>query len=124
MISGKNTGSSFLGNVWWSINGKVSEFGEYASFTDWVNATGQETRKGAVTGIWSDPLLNGPFTTDITDPYKLGGLTGYMLKPESILRSVRTEINTFQGYDPPQHDFYNNPLPADDTLIPGIHEAK
>jgi hypothetical protein len=110
--------------VWWSLDGKSAMFSSYGSFNDWVTETKQENKNESVTDLWSDPLLKGPFATEITDPYKLNELTDFMLKPESKLMSRGMEISSFEGFGRPQHDFYGNSLPVDGILVPGIHQAK
>jgi hypothetical protein len=123
MMSGKNKGSKFHGNVWWSADSKI-RFGEFESFLAWVKTTGQETMKGKIIGIQTDPLLTRPFTTDITDPYKLATLAGYMLKPESPLRDHGVVIKSIYGTDLPAFDFFGNPVPRGSAPEPGIYELK
>jgi hypothetical protein len=123
MMNGKNKGSKFLGNVWWSSGGAV-KFLQYDSLIEWAKATGQETSDGKITGLETDPILNGPFITGITDPYQLGTLTGYMLKPESPLKNRGVDVRSVSGFDPPSVDFFGNPLTNGSIPEPGIHELK
>jgi hypothetical protein len=123
MINGKNKGSKFLGNDWWSDDG-IIRFGEFESLLAWTKATGQETMNGRIIGMQTDPQFNGPFTTDITDPHKLGMLSGFMLKPESPLKNRGIDIKSFSGFDPPSVDFFGNPIPQGSALEPGIHGLK
>jgi hypothetical protein len=91
MISGKNSGSKFPGNVWRSI---------------------------------TDPVLNGPFVTDITDPYKLNTLEGFKLQSGSSLRNSGVKIKSMYGFDPPLKDFFGNPVPQGSAPEPGIYELE
>ena len=91
MISGKNSGSNFPGNVWRNI---------------------------------TDPVLNGPFIIDITDPYKLNTLEGLKLQSGSPLRDSGVEIRSMYGFDPPLTDFFGNPVPKGSAPEPGIHELQ
>jgi len=121
MISGKATGSKFLGNAWWSEGG-ASKFMQYDSLIEWAKATGEETLNGKIIGMQTDPLLNGPYITNITDPYQLGKLTGYMLKPDSPIKNRGVAINPVYGFDPASVDFFGNPVPQGSAPEPGIHE--
>jgi hypothetical protein len=123
MMSGKNKGSKFLGNVWWSTGGSI-KFMQFDSLVEWAKATGQETENGKIIGIQTDPLLNRPFMTRIIDPYKLNTLSGYMLKPESPLKNLGIDIKSVSGFDPPPVDFFGNPVPQGSAPEPGIHELK
>lgn len=123
MISGKNKGSNFLGNVWWSARGEI-KFMDFKTIVAWAKATGQETLNGKIIGIQIDPLLNGPYITDITDPYQLDKLTGYTLKPESPLRNRGVVIESLYGVDLPALDFFGNPVLQGSVSEPGIHELK
>ncbi len=88
-ITGKNSGSSFTGNVWRSI---------------------------------TDPVLKGPLTTELTDPYKLNTLEGLKLQSGSQLRDSGVKIISMYGFDPPLKDFFGNPVPQGSSPEPGIHE--
>ena len=121
IISGKNTGSRFMGNVWWPAEGRII-FEGYKSLAEWAEATGQEKLNGRIAGIQSDPGLKGPFFTDITDPYQLHKLTGYTLKPGSPLRDRGIDPGYFNITDLPESDFFGNPVPRGSAPEPGINE--
>ncbi len=121
-FEGKNTiGSRFLGNVWWGPGG-ITKFGKYISLKSWAAATGQEMENGSLAGIQTDPRLRGPFTTAITDPYQLDQLTGYTLNPDSPLLNNGRSIQAIYGTTPPEQDFFNNPIPDDERLVPGLNQ--
>lgn len=123
LISGINNGSKFLGNVWWSPGG-VIKFMQYNSLAAWAKATGQETEKSRITGFQEDPGLKGPFTTDITDPYKLNNLYGYTLQADSPVRDKGIDIKSIFGFVPASMDFYGNNIPQGTAPEPGINEIK
>ena len=123
LISGKNNGSRFLGNVWWSSEAMV-KFMEYSSLFAWAKATGQETLNGRILGLQTDPLFYGPLLTGITDPYMLNQLEGYILKPDSPLKDLGVEIKTTFGFGPPSVDFFGNPVPHGSAPEPGIYELQ
>jgi hypothetical protein len=123
LISGKNTGSKFIGNVWWTAENKI-RFMEFGSLAEWTDATGQEKLNGKIAGIQKDPFLKGPFDTDITDPYKLNKLIGYTLRPDSPLKNSGIDIKSIVGKDPPEVDFYGNTVPQGTAAEPGIYEMK
>jgi hypothetical protein len=77
--------------------------------------------------VWrsiTDPVLNGPFVTDITDPYKLNKLEGLKLQSRSPLRDSGVNIISMFGFDPPIMDFFGNPVPQGTVPEPGIHELE
>jgi hypothetical protein len=123
LISGINKGSKFLGNVWRSAGG-IIKFMKYDSLIAWAKATGQETVNGKIVGIQADPLLNGPFITDITDPYQLKALSGFRLKPDSPVKDKGVDIKSLLGVDLPSEDFYGNHVSEGIALEPGINEIK
>lgn len=90
-IAGRNSGSSFTGNVWSST---------------------------------ADPVLTGPFHTDLTDPYRLTGLTGFMLPAGSRLKDSGVRVDEMYGFSPPEKDFFGNAVPQGSAPDPGIHEAE
>lgn len=123
LISGKNKGSKFLGNFWWSTNGQI-RFEEYESLLSWAKATGQETENGVIVGMQRDPMLIGPFFNDITDPHKLADLSGFMIKQDSPVKNHGVQIKSPYGFDPPKTDFYGNQVPQGSTPEPGIQELR
>jgi hypothetical protein len=123
LISGKNSGSKFLGNVWWNVGGAI-KFMEFGSLGAWAKATGQETENGKIIGVQIDPKLNGPFLTNITDPHQLDALSGYILKRDSPLENRGIKVRSIYGFDPPSTDFFGNPLPQGSHPEPGINELK
>jgi hypothetical protein len=122
-ISGVMSGSSFLGNTWWNVEGK-SGFMSYGNFSEWVTATGQEVLDGRTIGRLTDPMLKGPFLTEITDPYELENLTGYTLLPDSPLKNSGQDIRNLFKITQPMRDFYGNPVPLGIASEPGINEIK
>jgi len=89
--------------------------------------TGKNSGSSYTDNIWtrtSDPVLQGPFITDITDPYKLNTLTGLMLQPGSKIKDSGIQIQSMYGFDPPLTDFFGNPVPQGSAPEPGIHELK
>jgi len=89
--------------------------------------TGKNRGSSYTDNIWtstSDPALQGPFITDITDPYKLNTLTGLMLQPGTKMKDSGTKIVTMYGIDPPLTDFFGNPVPQGTGPEPGIHELE
>lgn len=87
--------------------------------------SGKNTGSSFTDNIWTstyEPVLTGPFITDITDPNKLNTLTGLMLLPGSKIKDSGIHIRTMYGFDPPVKDFFGNPVPQDSAPEPGIHE--
>jgi len=121
MIAGENSGSRFMGNVWWGGGaGRISDI--FDSMASWALATGQETDQGEITGFQEDPGLTGPYTTDITDPYQLSSLKGMMLKSNSPLKNRGVRVKQLYGYGLPLTDFFGNSVPDGSAPEPGIHE--
>jgi len=89
--------------------------------------TGKNSGSSYTDNIWtstSEPVLKGPFITDITDPYKLNTLTGLMLQPGSKIKDSGIKIKSMYGFDPPLTDFFGNPVPQGSAPEPGIHEIQ
>lgn len=122
-IAGKFAGSHFVGNDWWNTSGD-KRFLQYMSLEEWSKQTGQEILKGKFKGLQSDPLFKGPFLTDLTDPYRLEELTGYILRPESPIKNKGMNLNYIFGINLPEKDFFGNPVPAGSATEPGIYEMK
>jgi hypothetical protein len=123
LIIGENRGSSFIGNTWWNA-GKGLKFSEFNSLAKWSRATGQEMIDGKQVGIQEDPMLKGPFLTDITDPYQLKALEGYTLKPGSPIRNRGINIKSIFKLQKDITDFFGNPVPLGDGPEPGIGEIR
>ena len=123
VITGINTGTSFIGNVWWNA-GENIKFNEFSNLAEWTKKTGQEMLKGKTVGIQADPGLKGPFTTDITDPYKLITLSGYTIKPDSPLHNKGLNLDSIFNIKTTWTDFFGNTVPLGVASEPGIHELK
>ena len=123
LISGKNTGSKFIGNVWWNPEGDIKLM-KYGNLVEWADATGQEKLNARIVGMQRDPMFLGPLVTEITDPYKLNMLAGYTLNPESPLRNNGIDIKSVTGKDPAEIDFYGNAVPQGAAAEQGIYEMK
>jgi len=123
IFSGINSGSSFLGNVWWSTKGTLHLM-EYSSLVEWAEAYSQEMMNGQIIGIEADPGLNGPLDVEITDPYQLNALNGYTLKSDSPLRNKGIDIKTVADRDYPETDFFGNPVPLGKAPEAGIFEMR
>ena len=91
---------------------------------EWADETGQEMKDGKIAGLQSDPGMRGPFTTDITDPYQLDKLTGYLLPPDSPVRNKGLYFKDLSGPGLPEKDFYGNPVSSGEGPEPGIHQIK
>jgi len=122
-ISGILPGSSYMANDWWNMNGEL-RFMNFPDLADWAVKTGQEMLKGSFVGMQIDPKFKGPFDTEISDPYQLGNLTGFMLRPDSPLKSRGLEHKVFGGISIPLKDFYGNTVPSGKGTEPGINEIK
>lgn len=115
--------TAFLGNVWWNPKGET-KFMNYSSFKAWALKSGQEMHDGKLAGMYLDPKLHGPLTTDITDPYQLDKLSGYKLDDDSPLRDKGLDMTTLFGMKAPSKDFFGDPLPIGAYSEPGIYEMK
>jgi len=121
IIDGPTSGEKFIGNVWWP-SGTEIKFREYNNIIDWAEATGQEKLNGEMAGKQINPLLNGPFITDLTDPYQLHSLSGYTLKSTSSLKNSGLNLTTLFNLPLPPNDFYGSPVPMGSNPEPGICE--
>jgi hypothetical protein len=62
--------------------------------------------------------------TDITDPYQLEKLYGFILRPDSPLKNKGLDLKSAFGIIQPMKDFYGNPVPAGVAIEPGICKMK
>ncbi|MFI5129614.1 MAG: hypothetical protein ACHQFX_06470, partial [Chitinophagales bacterium] len=88
----------------------------------WAEANNQERLNGLTFGKQVDPLLNGPFVTGLTDPYKLTSLTGYMLQSGSPLKNKGIILPALFKFPP--SDFFGNPVSLGNNPEPGVCEMK
>jgi hypothetical protein len=122
-ISGVFTGSSFIGNDWWNTGGDI-KFMKFASLAEWSKSTGQEIMNSRLVGMQLDPKFKGPLLTDITDPYQLEKLSGYILNSDSPLKNKGLDLKTIFGIEQPVRDFFGNPVPIGTASEPGICTMK
>ena len=122
-IMGINSGSIFLGNVWWNTSG-TKKFMNFNNLADWAKKTGQEMLNGHFTGMQADPKFVGPLVTGITDPYELDKLYGFTLQPDSPLRNKGLDLRSIPGMVRPVRDFFGNQVPMGAAAEPGIYEMK
>jgi hypothetical protein len=120
-FSGRNSGSSFMGNVWWNPKGAINLMG-YESLTAWAEATGQEMMKSKLLGTETDPKFFGPLNPIITDPYKLNTLRRYSLRPDSPLKNRGIAVGSITSKNLPVADFFGNPVPNGTGTEPGIYD--
>jgi len=122
-IAGTYTGSSFIGNDWWNTDGNIS-FMNSSSLSEWAKKSGQEMLHGRYLGMQEDPKLKGPLLTDITDPYQLEKLSGYILQHDSPLKNKGMNLNSIFGIKQPAKDFFGNDISSGGVTIPGISQNR
>jgi len=122
-VSGILSGSSFISNDWWNTKGDLG-FMNFPDMGSWALKNGQESLAGKFVGMQIDPKLKGPFGTEISDPYQLGKLTGFMLSSDSPLNGRGLDLKSIIGKDIPVKDFYGNAVPSGKGTEPGINEIK
>ncbi len=120
VVEGELKGSTFLGNNWWHTGSGIT-FGHWHSLADWAEHTGQEMLNGHLAGSCLDPLFQGQVMTDLTDPMKLGELTGFILKNNSPLKNKGLDIKSLFNYTAVCEDFYGNRIPEGTIATPGIY---
>lgn len=123
IFSGVNSGSSFTGNVWWNNTGAVRLM-EFRNLAEWAGAYNQEMLNGQLAGIEADPGFSGSLAVEITDPYQLNTLNGYILKPDSPVRNKGIDIEIFTEWYSPETDFFGNPVPLGKAPEAGIYEME
>ncbi len=92
-----------------------------------LRISGKNTGSSFTANVWSsvvDPVLEGPFHTELTDPYKLAELKGFMLPSGSLLKDSGIQIQSMYGFDLPLKDFFGLPVPVGSAPDPGIHEQE
>ncbi|HAX92690.1 MAG TPA: hypothetical protein DCY25_01875 [Bacteroidales bacterium] len=90
-----------------------------------IRISGRNTGSIYTANVWSsvaDPVLEGPFNTDLTDPYRLDTLAGLMLPAGSKIKDSGIQIQPMYGFAPPLTDFFGYPVPKGAAPDPGVHE--
>jgi hypothetical protein len=123
LVNGPSSGEKFIGNVWWSPQGKAA-FRNHSNLLKWSNATGQEKSEGKLLGREIDPMLTGPFTTGITDPYQLDKLSGYKLQSASPLKNTGMDVTALFKVPSPQIDLFGNKVPIGPCAEIGVYEMQ
>ncbi len=123
IVDGPQSGEKFIGNIWWKANNEI-KFRGYKDLVEWSDATGQEKLNGETIGKQIDPLLTGPFTTNLIDPYKLNSLTSYTLQPGSLLKNAGLNFKKLFNIPFAPQDFFGNAVPQGNNIEPGVHELK
>ena len=123
IVRGPSSGDVFAGNIWWNSDGEI-RFRGHKNLKTWSAASGQEKINGVFIGKQTDPLLKGPFNTDLTDPYQLHTLLGYTLQAGSPLIDNGQQVNEQFKFPPASTDFFDNRQPQGNSPEPGIHEWK
>lgn len=123
IINGPSSGEKLVGNIWWPASGEI-KFRGYANLADWATATGQEKLSGNLAGKQIDPLLKGPLTTQLIDPYQLTALISYTLQPGSPLKNTGLNLQALFNIPFAPLDFYGTHVPQGSNPEPGIHEMR
>lgn len=122
IIHGPASGEKFSGNIWWHADDAEIKFRGHYTLAEWSEATGQEKLNGKMVGRQTDPLLKGPLTTRLTNPYQLHTLLSYTLRTDSPLINTGMDVDSLSNIPFPAHDFYGTPLPQGENPEPGIFE--
>ena len=123
LLSGTDSGSTFLGNDWWNDT-RLNTFLSCKNLDEWAKETGQEMFQNKMVGLQLDPKFKGPVLTNITDPHQLEKLDGYNLLPESGLKNKGLDLELVLHVKQPIRDFYGSPVPLGKGSEPGIYEMK
>jgi len=114
----------FEGNLYWSHDGSF-KVGGHASLEEWAKATGQETIKGKVVGVFADPKLNdGLLIPQLVDPDRLGDLAAFMLTAGSPAVDRGLDLKGLFGLDSGGKDFFGKPAPRGAAPDIGAHELR
>lgn len=122
IVHGPTSGEKFFGNVWWHAADAEVNLRGYRTLQEWADATGQEQIGGKLLGQQTDPLLKGPLTTTLTDPYDLHTLLGFTLLDRSPVINSGVAIDSMPHIPFVTHDFYGTRIPQGEHVEPGIHE--
>ena len=109
------------GNVWWNIGAEI-QFRDHKNLEAWATSSGQEKINGVLIGKQIDPLLKGPFNTDLTNPHQLHTLLGYTLQTGSPLINNGQQPSGQFKFPQSSTDFFGNALTRGKSPEPGIHE--
>jgi len=123
IFSGKNSGSRLLGNIWWNPSGNIKMMG-YEGLAEWSKVFNQEILDERLVGFEINPQLKGPLVLNITDPYQLNTLTGYIPENNSPLKNKGLDLRKISAWDLPQTDFFGNRTQEGIAVEAGIFEME
>jgi len=117
----ESQGFVFLGNCYWSHDGKFSMYNKYSSLKNWANTAGQEKVNGKIVGLFADPQITyWQFgESKLTDPTKLPKITTFLLKKSSPCIDRGLDLKKMYQMDVGTHDLIGNPLPLGSSFDVG-----
>jgi len=77
-LVGDSSHARFEGNLWWNKD-RHFDYGEFKTFHEWVQATGQERIKEKTVGVFANPKLFRAGQARCEDPSQLNNLRAYRL---------------------------------------------
>jgi hypothetical protein len=101
----------FYGNIYFQLKGE-KDFLDYSSLEAWASATGNEMINGEFMGLFTDPLLKSPGSSDLPDnPEEISHVDLYA--PAETSPTVNNGLNLKDQYsiDPGGRDLLGNPVP-------------
>ena len=110
LVKGKETGSQYIGNDWYSLEGGFNMHG-IKNFKNWTDKTNHEKWNGTLQGFNIDPHFKSPGGTGIIDPAQLDSFFNYNLPVNSILRKKGLDLYGLMGIDNGAKTFNQSPAP-------------
>jgi hypothetical protein len=108
-------GSVLQRNVYYAMDGLYRfrwNWRTYDSYSSWRAASGQETLRGADTGLTVDPEVQDPGGGRmLTDPTSLPTVMAYRLRSSSPMIDKALNIQTLSGFSMGTRDFYGVETP-------------
>ena len=114
----------FYRNIYFQLKGK-KEFLDYSSLEIWASATGNEMLNGNFIGMFADPILKEPGSSDLPeDPDDIGQVSLYAPTDTSPVVNNGLDLRQDFSIDTGGEDLLGNPVPAGSGYDIGAIELK
>jgi hypothetical protein len=115
----------FQGNCYWSLKGDESIAG-YKNMKEWALSAGQEMIDGNMVGFYTDPMLQGPFVLNVTDPEEINvrNLSAFALRSGSPLIDRGLDLGKLYRINTGSNDIAGTPVPQGKAYDQGALEYR
>lgn len=114
-------GENFQGNNWYSLANTSTQ--DSLNFIAWVQANNQEMINGDIVGIYANPKLVNPGSSNITNPLLLSLVDDYKLKMESPVIDKGLDLESLFYINSGTRDYFGVPIQQGMAFNIGVDQA-